>query len=351
MRLTWRTTLLQLSEPLRISRSVTANRDAVWVRIEHDGLHGFGEAVASVRLGLSASSIATALETTVRPWLARFAAPESAWEVVAAAAPPGLPAGVLAAVDAALSDLVGKRADRPVHRLLGATRAPSGATARTIGIVDPERAAIQAAELAALGFTVLKIKAGTPDPTDDLNRVAAVHAAAPHARLLLDPNGAWTEAGTRDLLPRFAALGVEAVEQPIPPGRPDLLVRIARHAPIPVIADEDAAGTEDVLRLAGRVPGVNLKLAECGGVRAVLRLVDVLRDSGTEVMLGCLTGSSLSLAPAVQILDRAGRLDLDGHLLLAHDPWTGIGGLDGTVRADPDAAGLGVRPAAWAVVR
>ncbi|WP_331771543.1 dipeptide epimerase (plasmid) [Embleya sp. NBC_00888] len=344
MRLTWRTARLELAEPLRISRSVTASRDAVWVTIEHEGGYGSGEALGSPRLGLSASTIVAALESVARPWLARFAEPESASALLDTAAPDGLPAGVLAALDAALWDLVGKRADRPVHRLLGADRAPAAATARTIGIVEPERAGTQAGRLAALGFTVLKIKAGSPDPVHDLDRVAAVRAAAPHARLLLDPNGGWTEARTLDLLPRFAALGVEAVEQPIAPGRPDLLARIARHAPIPVIADEDAVTPEDVLRLAGRVPGVNLKLAECGGARAALRLVEALRGSGTEIMFGCLTGSSLGLAPAVQILDRARWVDLDGHLLLAHDPWTGIGGLDGTVRA-ADAAGLGVRPA------
>ncbi|ARZ66493.1 muconate cycloisomerase [Streptomyces albireticuli] len=89
--------------------------------------------------------------------------------------------------------------------------------------------------------------------------------------------------------------------------------------------------------------GINVKLAKCGGVHAALRIAESLRGSGTALMLGCLTASSLGLAPAVHLADRARWVDLDGHLLLAHDPWEGIGGTDGTVRAS-DRAGLGVRP-------
>ncbi|OPC78370.1 dipeptide epimerase [Embleya scabrispora] len=343
MRLTWQTTRLELAEPLRISRSVMAGRDAVWVRVEHEGTHGWGEALGSTRLGLAADDIGAALARVARPWLGRFGEPESASRELAGTGPSGLPLGVRAALDAALLDLVGKRAGRPVHRLLGAERAPVAVTARTIGLGGIEHAAHAATRWAGLGFTVLKVKAGAPDPAHDLARVAAVRDAVPDARLLLDPNGAWSEARTLELLPRFALLGVEAVEQPIAAGRPDVLARIARHAPIPVIADEDAVTREDVLRLAGRIPGVNLKLAECGGPRAASRLVEELRGSGTEIMFGCLTGSSLGIAPAVHLVDRARWVDLDGHLLLAHDPWTGVGGTDGTVRAAAHTPGLGVR--------
>ena len=157
--------------------------------------------------------------------------------------------------------------------------------------------------------------------------------AAPHARLLLDPNGAWAPALAEALLPRYAELGVEAVEQPIAPGDPEALARLAERSPLPVIADEDAVGFEDARRLAGRVQGINVKLAKCGGVDAALRIADLIAGSGTELMLGCLTASTLGIAPAVHLADRARWIDLDGHLLLAHDPWTGIGGTDGTVGA------------------
>ncbi|MFJ4090741.1 dipeptide epimerase [Kitasatospora sp. NPDC089913] len=345
MRLDIHTVRLRLATPLRISRSVTTERDAVRVALGHGGLTGHGEVVSSIHLALPTHRIHHEL-ALLRPVLERSQEPEQALADLRAGAAPfaPLPAGVLAAVEAALLDLVGKRAGEPVHRLLGRAEPVAAVTARTIGIEPPARAAVQAARLADAGFTVLKIKVGGADPGLDLVRVQAVHEAAPEARLLLDPNGAWTPDEAVRLLPAFAAIGVEAVEQPIAPGDPDALAAVAERSPVPVIADEDAVDYEDACRLAGRVHGVNLKLAKCGGVHQVLRIAEALRGSGTELMLGCLVASSLGIAPAVHLADRARWLDLDGHLLLAHDPWQGIGGADGTVRT-PDRAGLGVLPA------
>ncbi|MCX5214536.1 dipeptide epimerase [Kitasatospora sp. NBC_00240] len=344
MRMETRTVRLRLAEPLRISRSVTAARDAVVVTLRQDGLSGAGEVVSSHYLGLPTELIHRQL-ASARPLIEAMAAPEAAVEQLGngTALLAGLAPGVTAALEAALLDLAGRRAGRPAYRLLGAAAAPAAATARTIGITAPARAAALAIRLAAAGFTVLKVKAGAADPAEDLARVGAVRAAAPSARLLLDPNGAWSVARARELLPRFAALGVSAVEQPIAPGDHDALAALAADSPLPVIADEDAVSRRDAVRLAGRVHGVNVKLAKCGGVFAALRICEALRGSGTEVMLGCLTASSLGIAPAVHLVDRARWVDLDGHLLLAHDPWQGIGGADGTVRAS-DRAGLGVRP-------
>ncbi|WP_086768549.1 mandelate racemase/muconate lactonizing enzyme family protein [Streptomyces bobili] len=332
-----RTVRLVLAEPLRISRSTMAARDAVWLTVEHDGLRGHGEAVTSVYYGLDTPTLQRLLAAVD---LGRFADPETALEALRDDEP-SVPPAVTAAVEAALLDLVGKRANAPVHRLLGAPAAPVAATARTLGITSLTHAAAQARRLAASGFQVLKVKAGSPDPEDDVERVRVVRDAAPGARLLLDPNGAWTLRQAEKLLPRYAELGVEAVEQPLAPGDPETLAALAERSPLPVIADEDAVGLEDARRLAGRVHGVNVKLAKCGGVHAALRIAEAIEGSGTALMLGCLTASSLGLAPAVHLADRARWTDLDGHLLLADDPWSGIGGADGFVRAS-DRPGLGV---------
>ncbi|MER5577504.1 mandelate racemase/muconate lactonizing enzyme family protein [Streptomyces massasporeus] len=344
MKSTLRTVRLALAEPLRISRSTMAARDAVWLTVEHDGLRGHGEAVTSVYHGLGTETLVRLL-TAVD--LRRFPDPESALEALRTGRWPDgdVPPAVTAAVESALLDLAGQRAGVPVHRLLGAATPPVAATARTIGITTPARAAAQARHLVASGFEIIKVKAGTPDPEDDVERVRVIRDAAPRARLLLDPNGAWSVAQADTLLPRFAALGVEAVEQPVAPGDPDTLGALAERAPLPVIADEDAVGLADVRRLAGRVHGVNVKLAKCGGVHAALRIRDAIEGSGTALMLGCLTASTLGLAPAVHLADRARWADLDGHLLLAHDPWTGIGGADGVVRAS-DRPGLGIEEVA-----
>ncbi|QUC57286.1 dipeptide epimerase [Streptomyces sp. A2-16] len=336
-----RTVRLDLAEPLRISRSTMTAREAVWLTLDHEGLSGHGEAVTSVYYGLDADTLVRLLSAVD---LTLFARPESALEALRQgelASPRAVPPAVTAAVESALLDLVGKRANTPVHRLLGTPEPPVAATARTIGITSPLHAAAEARRLAAQGFQVIKVKAGTPDPEDDVERVRVIRDAAPGARLLLDPNGAWTVRQALALLPRFADLGVEAVEQPLAPGDPDALGALAERSPLPVIADEDAVSLEDVRRLAGRVHGVNVKLAKCGGVQAALRIAELIEGSSTELMLGCLTASTLGLAPAVHLADRARWTDLDGHLLLAHDPWSGIGGADGVVRAN-GLPGLGV---------
>ena len=344
MRAGTHTVRLELAEPLRISRSTMSARDAVQLSIEHEGVTGHGEAVSSVYYRLDAVGLARHF-TAVGTGLDRFPDPEAALEALRARefAADGTPPAVTAAVEAALLDLVGKRAGRPVHQLLGTGDAPVAATARTIGLTSPSRAAAHARGLAASVFQVLKVKAGATDAEEDVERVRAVRDAAPHARLLLDPNGAWTAGRAAALLPRFAALGVEAVEQPLAPGDPEGLAGLAERSPLPVIADEDAVDLEDVRRLAGRVHGVNVKLAKCGGVHAALRIAELLDGSRTQLMLGCLAASTLGIAPAVHLVDRARWVDLDGHLLLARDPWTGIGGEDGWVRAS-GAPGLGVAP-------
>ncbi|QNP74607.1 dipeptide epimerase [Streptomyces roseirectus] len=339
MKATLRTVRLDLAEPLRISRSTMSARDAVWLTVaDADGVRGHGEAVSSVYYGLDAETLTRHLSAVD---LTRYPDPETALDD-AGLTGDDTPPAVTAAVESALLDLVGKRAGRPVHALLGTPERPVASTARTIGIVPPEKAAADARTLAARGFGVLKVKAGAGD--EALERVRVIRDAAPGVRVLLDPNGAWSLAEARELLPRFAALGVEAVEQPVAPGDPEGLGALAAASPVPVIADEDAVRIEDVRRLAGRVQGVNVKLAKCGGVRAALRIAESIEGSGTSLMLGCLTASTLGIAPAVHLADRARWVDLDGHLLLARDPWRGIGGEDGVVRAS-GLPGLGVVPA------
>lgn len=338
MELSWRTYPLELREPLRISRATMARRDAVQVSLCHDGVTGRGEVVTSAYLGLDLGGIDAQL-TRIRarahrdPQRLLADLPSLADEL--AVAP-----GVRAAVDTAVHDLLGRRADVPVHRLLGLPGGRPVGTAYTVGLVPPDDAAAAARRLVAAGFRVLKVKAGS---ADDLARVAAVRAAAPAARLLLDPNGGWTAEQTVRLLDAMARYGPEAVEQPIPPGTPDQLAWISARTPVPIVADEDARTVADVERLAGAVAGVNVKLAKCGGIRPALEIAAAAGRHGMDVMLGCLVASSLGIAPALHLADLARWTDLDGHLLLAHDPWTGIGGHDGSLRLSGEP-GLGVAP-------
>ncbi|TQM79787.1 L-alanine-DL-glutamate epimerase-like enolase superfamily enzyme [Saccharothrix saharensis] len=330
MKLDWTVYGLHLRSPLRISRSVMARRDAVRVVLEADGVRGHGEVVTSQYYGLDVERI-TGLLHDLAPVVASCADPGELRALL-----PELPPGVLAAVDAALHDLEALRAGVPVHAALGIPQWTDVPTAYTIGIGSVRDAATEAAALAARGFRVLKVKVGAED---DVARVEAVRAAAPDARLVLDPNGGWTAERAVRVVDRLT--GVDALEQPIPPGRWDELAWLRERCPVPLIADEDAATVADVRALADLVDGVNVKLAKCGGLTAAREVVDVARACGLDVMLGCLVASSLGIAPAVHLTGHARWVDLDGHLLLADDPWTGIGGEDGTLRLT-GVPGLGV---------
>jgi L-alanine-DL-glutamate epimerase-like enolase superfamily enzyme len=312
-----------------------SRRDAVRVVVEHDGLQGHGEVVTSTYYRLDVEAI-----TSVLSRLVLSDSPEAALDTLHDET--AIPAGVRAAVDAALHDLLGLLRDVPVHALAGIPQWHNTSTAYTVGITTPDDAAVQAAALAGRGFAVLKVKAGA-DPERDVATAAAVRAAAPDARLVLDPNGGWTPDETVRVVEQITAAGValDAVEQPIPPGAPDALAWVRERCPAPLIADEDAATVADVRKLAGAVDGVNIKLAKCGGLRPAMEIVAAAREGGLDVMLGCLVASSLGIAPAVHLTGHARWVDLDGHLLLAHDPWAGIGGEDGTLRL-AGAPGLGV---------
>ncbi|MEU5693216.1 dipeptide epimerase [Actinosynnema sp. NPDC020468] len=334
MRVTWEVYGLELRTPLRISRSVMSRRDAVRVVVECDGTRGHGEVVTSVYYGLDVPRILELL-TGLRPAFAGVREPAAAFDLIT-----DLPSGVRAAVDAALHDLVASRAGVPARVALDCPEWTDVATAYTIGLTSPGEAASQAASLAHRGFSVLKVKAGGDH---DVAVVRAVRAAAPEARLVLDPNGGWTAEQAARVLDAIGAAGVglDAVEQPLAPGHLEASAWLRARCAFPLVADEDAATVADVRALAGVVDGVNVKLAKCGGVTAALELIAAAREVGLDVMLGCLVASSLGIAPAVHLTGHARWVDLDGHLLLADDPWSGISGEDGTLRLS-DARGWGV---------
>ncbi|KQY26770.1 N-acetyl-D-Glu racemase DgcA [Rhizobium sp. Root482] len=221
------------------------------------------------------------------------------------------------AVDCALWDLEAKRSGQPAFILVGLAQPAPLTTAYTISMGEPEAMAAQAAQYAHRAL--LKVKVGS---ADDAARIRAVRAAAPAAAIILDANEGWSEDNLAYHFSVCTDAGVALIEQPLPAGRDDALARIAR--PVPVCADESVHKTEDLPALVGLYDAVNIKLDKTGGLTEALVMRDAARALKLKIMVGCMVGTSLGMAPAVLVAQGAEFVDLDGPLLLARDRDPGL---------------------------
>jgi L-alanine-DL-glutamate epimerase-like enolase superfamily enzyme len=221
------------------------------------------------------------------------------------------------AVDCALWDLEARISGIRVAERLGYASPAQLETAFTLSLASPEAMAAQAKQNAAR--PLLKVKIGGEG---DIARIKAVREAAPASRLILDANEGWTDDNVRENLAVAAELGVALVEQPLPAGKDAILGRIAR--PVAVCADESVHTADGLDALAGLYDAINIKLDKAGGLTAALQLRERARELGFKVMVGCMVGTSLAMAPAVLLAQGADFVDLDGPLLLARDRQPGL---------------------------
>ncbi len=234
------------------------------------------------------------------------------------------------AVDCALWDLEAKASKVPVWQRIGSGAPRPLETAYTITLGEPEAMAAQARANAAR--PVLKVKVGTGD---DVGRMEAVAKAAPRSRIILDANEGWSEDNLTRHLDAAARCGAVLVEQPLPAGKDEALRSVAH--PVPVCADESLHTADDLERLAGLYDAINIKLDKAGGLTAALALRTKARELGFGVMVGCMVGTSLAMAPAVLLAQDSDFVDLDGPLLLARDRETPLR-YDGSLVYPPESA-------------
>ena len=337
MQLRATTSTLELAEAFGISRGSRTNQTVVEVELEHDGVVGRGEASAVYYRGESIDAVVEFLTVTAPPLVGddpfALEAIEERLEDVDGVM------GAKSALDAALHDWIGKRLGVPLWRLLGLSpEAP--ATSFTIGIdtVEGTRERVRGAR----EYRALKVKVGG---AEDLERLEAVRAEAPDATLRVDANEGWTIESATELMPELIRLGVEFVEQPFPAADLASFVALGELRPrLPIIVDEGCHVLSDVAPAAAYADGINVKLAKSGGVREAVRMIHAARALGLRVMLGCMVESELGVAPAAAIASLADWVDLDGHRLLAEQPFTGLRFEDGRVLPG-DGPGLGVAPA------
>ncbi|MFO1210079.1 MAG: N-acetyl-D-Glu racemase DgcA [Amaricoccus sp.] len=300
MRLEVREEVFPLARAFTISRGSRTEARVLTVTLEEDGVRGRGECVPYARYGESVASVAA----QVRGLPGRF---DRAG--LQRLLPPGAARN---AVDCALWDLEAKRSGRRVWELAGLPAPGPEVTAFTLSLDAP--AAMRAEAERNAGRPLLKIKLGG---AGDLARLEAVREGAPAARIIVDANEGWTAEEYARLAPALVALGVELVEQPLPAGEDAALAGMAR--PLPVCADESCHDRASLAGLAGKYDVVNVKLDKTGGLTEALALRDAARAAGYGVMVGCMVGSSLAMAPAVVVAQGADFTDLDGPLLLAED--------------------------------
>jgi L-alanine-DL-glutamate epimerase-like enolase superfamily enzyme len=229
-----------------------------------------------------------------------------------------MPAGAARnAVDCALWDLDAKLTGVRVAQRLCLTSAAPAVTAYTLSLGTPEEMERAAREASAR--PLLKIKVGS---ANDEARIRAVAAGAPDSRIILDANEGWNSDNVVRNMEIAAECGIVLIEQPLPAGRDELLAHIPR--PVPVCADESLHLTADLEQLIGRYDAVNIKLDKTGGLTEALLLRDKARELGFQIMVGCMVGTSLAMAPAMMLAQGAEFVDLDGPLLLARDRTPGL---------------------------
>jgi L-alanine-DL-glutamate epimerase-like enolase superfamily enzyme len=275
-----------------------------------DGRHrGRGECVPYARYGETVGGVIDALAAMQNP-LARGLDRAGLQDAMR-------PGAARNALDCAFWDLEAKRSGRPVHALAGLPAPKPLVTAFTVSFGPPQAMAEAAA--AAAARPLLKVKLGGPG---DPERIGAVRRAAPHTELIVDANEGWRADNLADNLAACAEAGVTLVEQPLPADADGALSSIARL--IPVCADESAHDRGSLATLAGRYDAVNIKLDKAGGLTEALAMAAEAERRGFGIMTGCMVATSLAMAPAMLVAQRARVVDLDGPLLLAHDRPDGL---------------------------
>lgn len=290
--------VFRLAQAFTISRGSRTEAHVLTATVS-DGVHtGRGECVPYARYGETLDSVAAQIEGA---------------SVERRAALYDLPAGAARnALDCALWDLEAKRTGKRVWELAGLDCPGPEITAYTLSLDTPQ--AMQAQAVKNAHRPILKIKLGTPD---DMARLEAVRAGAPKSTIIVDANEGWSAEIYSDLAPHLLRLGVALVEQPLPADDDEALLGIER--PVPVCADESCHDRSSLAALKGKYDVVNIKLDKAGGLSEALKLRRAARDQGYRVMVGCMVGSSLAMAPATLVAQGAMVTDLDGPLLLAED--------------------------------
>ncbi|MGD9898330.1 MAG: dipeptide epimerase [Calditrichaceae bacterium] len=328
---------LSLKNPWTISRNSSSYKDNVFVKLEKDGITGYGEAAPNIRYGenpdLTMSKIEDAVSsleavdflhyTDVDRLLNQSISGQSCAK---------------AALDIALMDWIGKSAGLPLYQLFGLNPDRIPGTSFSIGIDTKENVIRKVKN--ALDFPVLKIKVGYDGDEEMVTWVRSITDKP----IRVDANEGWKSKETAlEKILWLQSQGVELIEQPLPYQMINETAWLRERISIPVIADEAVKKASDIAGLIGAYDGINIKLMKSGGIQEALRMIHVAKTLNLKIMVGCMIESSVAISAAAHIAAHADWVDLDGNLLIKNDPFTGIGIEKGKLMLSENP-GLGVRP-------
>jgi L-alanine-DL-glutamate epimerase-like enolase superfamily enzyme len=328
---------INLKTTFRIAHGASDQRHNVFAALEHDGLRGSGEGAAVVYHGETQAGIIDYLEG-LRGLEGLLDEDPARLEDILQRLPPGSRAA-RAAFDFALHDLWGQMLGQPLYRLLGLNPQRIPLTSYTVGMDEPQ---VMAERARQSGYPIIKVKLGSGD---DEAMLAAIRLATP-ARLRVDANAGWSRQQAAALIPRLVQYDLEFVEQPLPVGDIDGLRWLraelrAGGVNALIFADESVKSARDVAAHAGAVDGVVIKLMKTGVIREGLRAIHTARSLDMQVMLSCMVETSLGVTAAAHLAPLCDYVDLDGPLLIANDPFTGVQ-YDGARMILSDKPGIGV---------
>jgi L-alanine-DL-glutamate epimerase-like enolase superfamily enzyme len=339
IQVTWETLELHTAQPFGIARWTHSVYPRTFVRLTAEGVTGQGEAAPNAFYGETRGTVEAVL-----PLLAGALTDPWDWNGLHARLTALMPfhhPSAKCALEMAALEWCARRVGLPVWRLLGLSPAPIPESSYTVSLAELPEMRRQAREAVGRGHGILKVKLGT-DRDQDI--VEALREEAPNVALRVDANAAWTRPQAKRMLGVLDATRVELLEQPLAAGDLEGHAALRAVSRVPLVADESLHHVSDVPALAAAFDGVNLKLAKLGGPLQALHALRLARTHGLQVMMGCMIESSLGISAATHLAGACDWADLDGALLLADDPYTGLDWQAGTV-GRPTGTGWGVERA------
>ncbi|MGE0019790.1 MAG: dipeptide epimerase [Draconibacterium sp.] len=327
---------LQLKHVFTLAGSSRSTTPVMLVKIEFEGITGYGEASMPPYLGESHDS-ATKFLSALN--LQQFTDPfrmEEILEYVDKTAPGN--AAAKASVDIALHDLTGKIMQQPWHKIWGLSAEKTPVTSFTIGIDTDEVVKEKVRE--ASEFKILKVKLGRDTDKQIINAIRSVSEVP----LCVDVNQGWKDKQMAlDMIHWLKEKGVKYVEQPMPKEQIDDTAWLTQNSPLPVIADEALQRLTDVQKTVGVYSGINIKLMKCTGMREAHKMITLARANLMKVMLGCMTETSCAVSAAAQLSPLVDWADLDGNLLISNDRFDGVKVVEGKITLN-ELPGVGIQP-------